>query len=44
MYLKDKSCTLRVRLSVAQYAKLGKLARCSGMSVSDIIRQLIDGL
>lgn len=42
MYLKDKEKTLRVRISKDQFEKLGKLAERANISVSDIIRQLID--
>lgn len=42
MYLKDKEKTLRVRISKDQFDKLGKLAKQSNISVSDIVRQLID--
>lgn len=42
MYLKDKEKMLRVRISYEQFEKLGKAAECSNISVSDIIRQLID--
>lgn len=44
MYLKDKEKTLRVRISKDQFDKLGKFAEKSKISVSDIVRQLIDAL
>lgn len=44
MYLKDKEKTLRVRISNGQFEKLGRMAEVSHISVSDIIRQLIDSL
>lgn len=44
MYLKDKNKILRVRLSYAQFDKLGVIATAAGMSVSDLVRQLIDKL
>lgn len=44
MYLKDKDCTLRVRVSDEQYKKLGSLAANAGVTVSDLVRQLIDNL
>lgn len=44
MYSNNKSCVVRVRVTEEQLEKLISLSKENGVSVSELIRQLLDKL